>query len=258
MPVVFIGHGSPMNAIEDNRWSRGFAELGQSLPRPRAILTVSAHWYLNGTFLTGNTRPRTIHDFRGFPPELHAVQYPAPGSPDVARRVRDLLSREGSASLSEGWGLDHGTWSVLVHMFPEADIPVVQLSLNDQLTGQQHVDLGKALAPLREEGVLILGSGNVVHNLRDAISHMRSGDATTPDWARRYDADIAAALTQHDIQALLARHPGTPEGKQAHPWPDHWLPLLYAAGAATQDDAVRFPIEGFDWGSLSMRAAVFG
>ncbi len=257
MPVVFVGHGSPMNAVEDNRWSRGFAALADALPTPAAILAISAHWYTRGTFLTDNAAPTTIHDFSGVPQALFEVQYPAPGSPELARRVRGLLG-EARSALSSDWGLDHGTWSVLRRAWPQAKIPVVQLSLDRTLTQRQHLSLGRSLAALREEGVLILGSGNIVHNLGDAIQHKRAGRTAAPAWAAGFDEDIARALVQHDTDALLARGPASADGGRAHPYPDHWLPLLYAAAAADDRDEVRFPIEGFDWGSISMRSVIFG
>jgi 4,5-DOPA dioxygenase extradiol len=255
MPVLFVGHGSPMNAIEDNRWSRAFRALGQRLPTPRAILAVSAHWYVHGTFLTEGDRPETIHDFGGFPEALNAMRYPAPGDPGLARRVVELLA-SSRASLRADWGLDHGTWTVLHHLRPAADCPVVQLSLDRRLAPEQHVALGRALAPLRDEGVLIFASGNVTHNLRQAMAAYRTGDTTTPAWASAFDADIARALGQRDT-AFLARALESDAGKQAHPSPDHYLPLLYAAGAAGGEGALDFPVEGFDAGSLSMRAALF-
>jgi 4,5-DOPA dioxygenase extradiol len=255
-PVLFLGHGSPMNAIEDNPWSRSFRALAAELPRPRAILAVSAHWYIEGTFTTANPRPETIHDFGGFSEALFQVQYPAPGDPALARRVVDLLaSRQAATSLR--WGLDHGTWSVLVHLRPAADVPVVQLSIDGRLPPAEHLAIGRALAPLRDEGTLILASGNVVHNLRHAFSAMRSGLTTPPDWARTFDAEVAAALVGRDHGAL-ARALDTDAGRLAHPTPDHYLPLLYAAGASTPEDPVRFPIEGFDLSSLSMRAVRLG
>ncbi len=257
MPVVFVGHGSPMNAVEDNRWSRGFAALADELPTPAAILAISAHWYTRGTLLTDGAAPRTIHDFSGFPRALFELTYPAPGAPELARRVRGLLG-EGRSALSGDWGLDHGTWSVLRRAWPEAKIPVVQLSLDRTLTQAQHLALGRSLAPLREEGVLILGSGNIVHNLGDAIRRRRAGRTAVPDWAARFDAEIARILGQHDTEALLARGPASADGGRAHPSPEHWLPLVYAAAAADDRDGVRFPIEGFDWGSISMRSAIFG
>ncbi|HET6372625.1 MAG TPA: 4,5-DOPA dioxygenase extradiol [Candidatus Polarisedimenticolia bacterium] len=256
MPVLFVGHGSPMNAIEDNTWSRGFQSLGRLLPTPKAILAVSAHWYLPGSFTTGNTFPETIHDFGGFPRELYEIQYPAPGDARLAKRVAKLLGA-WNASVREDWGLDHGTWSVLRHMRPEADLPVVQLSIDSRAAPETHVALGRALAPLRDEGVMIIGSGNIVHNLSDAFGRMRTGDVTTPPWAARFDADVASALERHD-DAFLARALHTEPGRTAHPTPDHYLPLLYAVGASGPGDAVRFPILGFDLGSLSMRTVVLG
>jgi 4,5-DOPA dioxygenase extradiol len=256
MPVLFVGHGSPMNAIEENVWSRGFRALAATLPPPKAILAISAHWYVEGTFTTANERPETIHDFGGFPEALYRVQYPAPGDPGLARRVVGLVG-EDRASLTAEWGLDHGTWSVLVHLCPAADIPVVQLSIDGRLPPVEHLAIGRALAPLRDEGVLVLGSGNIVHNLRHAFSAWHSGDARTPDWARDFDAGIAKALSGHDHDAL-AHALDSDSGRLAHPTPDHYLPLLYAAGASSPPDVVRFPIEGFDMGSLSMRTVLLG
>jgi len=256
MPVLFVGHGSPMNVVEDNRWSRGFAALGELVPRPSAILAVSAHWLVNGTYLTANDRPRTIHDFTGFPPALYEIEYPAPGRTELARRVRTMLGER--AGLSTEWGLDHGTWSVLRWMFPEADVPVLQLSIDRRLSPREHHALGRSLRALRDEGVLILGSGNVVHNLRDAFAHMRSGNTDTPEWARRYDETVATALEQHDDEALVRLWPDGDDGRMAHPMPDHWLPLLYVQAAADRDDRVRFPTTGFDMGSISMRNVLIG
>ena len=255
MPVVFVGHGSPMNAIEDNAWSRGFRDLGSLLPRPAAILAVSAHWYIRGTAVTGNDFPPTIHDFGGFPEPLYEVQYLAKGDPPLARRVVDLLGSD-KASLNLAWGLDHGTWSVLHHTWPRADIPVVQLSIDGDAPLSRHAEIGRSLLPLRDEGVLILGSGNVVHNLRDAFGRMRLGDTTTPSWAKDFDAAVAEALGRHD-PSELARLVESPEGQKAHPTPDHYLPLLYVAGAAG-DDPASFPMTGFDLGSISMRSVIFG
>ena len=253
MPVLFVGHGSPMNAIEDNEWSRGFSALASLVPAPLAILAVSAHWESDGTFTTLDDPPATIHDFGGFPPELYAMRYPAPGDPALAARAATLTG--GSAA--DGRGLDHGTWSVLHRMFPAANVPAVQLSLDVRATSGEHLAMGHALAPLRDEGVLILGSGNLTHDLRDAFSRARRGDPSTPDWAARFDARVAQALAAHDAD-FLVRALETPDGRRAHPTAEHWLPILYAAGAADEGDAVRFPITGFDLGSLSMRAVLFG
>jgi len=256
MPVLFVGHGSPMNAVEDNAWSRAFRDLAAGLPRPEAILAISAHWHVAGTFATSNERPPTIHDFGGFPDELHRVQYPAPGSPALARRAVGLVG-DSRASLREDWGLDHGTWSVLVHLSPGADVPVVQLSIDARLPPAGHLAIGRALSPLRDEGVLLLASGNVVHNLGHAFAAARRGEGGTPGWARDFDEGIAAALVGRD-EAFLAGAISSDAGRLAHPTPDHYLPLLYAVGAATADDQVRFPITGFDMGSLSMRSVLLG
>lgn len=256
MPVVFVGHGSPMNAIEDNRWSRGFVALPDQLPRPTAILAISAHWYVDGTYLTAADRPQTIHDFGGFPDELFRIDYPAPGKVDLAERVCGILGRE-RASLNDDWGLDHGTWSVLRWMYPKADVPVIQLSIDRRLDVVAHYRIGRSLTELRNENVLILASGNVVHNLRDAFHRRRTGSTQTPDWARRFDEAVKQAVTEHDAHRVLSLS-ATDDGRRAHPTPDHWLPLIYALAAADQNDRVRFPTEGFDWGSISMRNVVFG
>jgi len=256
MPVLFVGHGSPMNAIEDSQWSRGFRAMASLVPaHVKAILCVSAHWFVAGTFTTGNDEPKTIHDFGGFPDELFAMQYPAPGDVGLARRVVDLLG-PARASVRMDWGLDHGTWSVLHHLRPAADLPVVQLSIDGRMPPAGHLDLGRALAPLRDEGVLILGSGNMTHNLRYAIMHNQSGDLSTPDWASSFDRDVAHALEQHDGK-FLAEVARSDAGRMSHPTLDHYLPLLYVVGAADAKDQARFPITGFDLGSLSMRSVVF-
>jgi len=256
MPVLFVGHGSPMNAIEDNAWSRGFSALAALLPRPKGVLSISAHWFVPGTFTTGTPRPETIHDFGGFPRQLYEIQYPAPGDPALAKRVVRLLG-EGRASVRADWGLDHGTWTVLRFLLPAADVPVVQLSIDERLPPSGHLELGRALAPLRDEGVLVLGSGNVTHNLRHAFTAWRQGDVTTPAWARAFDADVARAVGQHDVAWLAGALEGD-AGRLSHPTPDHYLPLLYAAGAAGPDDRVGFPITGYDMASLSMRSIVWG
>lgn len=257
MPVIFAGHGSPMNAIQDNRWSRGFASLRDEVPQPNAILAVSAHWFVDGTWLTGNANPPTIHDFSGFPPALYEIDYPAPGKNNLARRVRQLIGEE-RAELNSDWGLDHGTWSVLRWMYPEADVPVIQLSIDRRLDPRGHFELARSLAELRDEGVLILASGNIVHNLRDAFARMRTGSVETPDWAQRFDETVTNILHQRDTNALLSVWPDTPDGQRAHPTPDHWLPLIYAYAATDDGDQARFPNDGFDWGSLSMRNVVLG
>jgi 4,5-DOPA dioxygenase extradiol len=256
MPVLFLGHGSPMNAIDDNAWSRGFQAIGAALPRPAAILSISAHWYVGATLLTANEAPPTIHDFGGFPRALFEVQYPARGSVDLAARVAALLASR-RAALSGDWGLDHGTWSVLRHLRPAADVPVVQLSIDRRLPPAEHLAIGRALAPLRDQGVLVMGSGNVTHNLHHAMRNLGRPGVPTPDWAARFDRDVAAALEQHDGPAL-AQLVATDDGRQSHPSIDHYLPLLYAVGAASADDPVSFPVTGWDAGSLSMRSVKLG
>jgi 4,5-DOPA dioxygenase extradiol len=256
LPVAFVGHGSPMNAITDNAWSQGFTAIGASLPAPTAIVTVSAHWYGDGTWITGNERPPTIHDFGGFPQALYEIEYPARGDRKLAEAIRTRLAAQ-RAALSEDWGLDHGTWSVLRFLRPAADVPVLQVSIDRRLAPAEHLAIGRALAPLRDEGVLVLGSGNVTHNLRHAFRAMQSGDRATPDWAASFDRDLAAALEQRDhrfLEQALERA----DGRMAHPTPDHWLPLLYVVGASDERDRVTFPVTGFDLGSLSMRSVVLG
>jgi 4,5-DOPA dioxygenase extradiol len=255
MPVLFVGHGSPMYAIEDSAWSRGFRELAELAPRPNAVLAVSAHWYTDGTFITNNDRPPTIHDFYGFPKELHEVQYPAPGDPALAARVRDRIGVQ-SAQLSSEWGLDHGAWSVLRWMYPAADVPVIQLSINGRLSTRQHYELATSLSGLRDEGVLIIGSGNVTHNLRDLMMRMQTGDTTIPEWARSFDEKLKDALARRDTEALLQLWPSTDEALRAHPTPEHFLPVVYAYAATDDRDTTTFPIEGFDH-SASMRAVLF-
>lgn len=256
LPVVFVGHGSPMNAIEDNTWARAFQQLGRVLPKPAAILAVSAHWFVGGTWLTDNPAPRTIHDFGGFPRALYEIQYPARGNVDLAKRVAALLASR-QAGLSSEWGLDHGTWSVLRHMRPEADVPVLQLSIDRRLPPREHLAIGRALAPLREQGVLILGSGNVTHNLRHAMQHMNAPGGATPGWASRFDAEVARALSERDDDRLTQLIE-TDDGRASHPSVDHYLPLLYVAGAASRSDPVTFPVTGFDLSSVSMRSIQLG
>jgi 4,5-DOPA dioxygenase extradiol len=256
MPVVFVGHGSPMNVLEKNRFSAGFAELRSLVPKPRAILAVSAHWYVRGAYLTSAPRPKTIHDFSGFPKALYEIEYRSPGSVDLATRTQALLTRSG-AELRDDWGLDHGTWSVLRWMFPEADVPVVQLSIDRRLDPRGHLELAKSLSALRDDGVLILGSGNVTHNLGDAIGRMQSGDVSTPAWATCFDEATKRALLDRDERAMAALR-DTNDGPVAHPSPDHLLPLLYTFAATTKDDPVRFTSEAFDLGSISMRNVIWG
>lgn len=255
MPSLFLGHGSPMNALADNVYTRTWSALGASIPRPRAILCVSAHWYVEGTALTISTAPRTIHDFGGFPRELYLVQYPAPGDPALARRVRELLAPLPPA-LDESWGLDHGTWSVLKHVYPQADIPVVQLSIDGTKDAAFHYEVGQRLAPLREEGVLILGSGNVVHNLNAFIWGRQGGDLG--DSAHVFDARVRDLIAAGDFAPLIHYESLGREAAFSVPTPEHYYPLLYTLGAGKSGDLIRFPVEGIAGGAISMLSVQVG
>jgi 4,5-DOPA dioxygenase extradiol len=254
MPAVFLGHGNPMNALANNAFTRAWQAIGRTLPRPQAVLTVSAHWYVPATAVTAALEPRTIHDFGGFPAELYRVRYPAPGSPALANRVRELLAPL-SVGLDDDWGLDHGAWSVLKHVFPEADVPVVELSIDERQPAQFHFDLGRRLGPLRDEGVLVVGSGNLVHNLR---LYAWGEDVPPLDWAERFEKRARSLLLGADPAALIDYPKLGRDAKLAIPTPDHYLPLLYVLGLREQNEPVSFPVEGFDGGSLSMLAVQAG
>jgi 4,5-DOPA dioxygenase extradiol len=255
MPAIFFGHGNPMNALMDNAYSRAWANIGEELPRPKAVLAISAHWYLPATAVTSEQSPRTIHDFGGFPKELYEVQYPAPGSPELARRVQELLSPTEVAP-DQRWGLDHGTWSVLCHVFPQADVPVVQLSLDETQPPEFHYELGQRLAPLRDEGVLVMGSGNLVHNLH---TYAWGGRHLEPfDWAIRFEERARQALLTGDDHALVAYESLGRDATLSIPTPDHYLPLLYVIATRREGEPVSFPVEGVDGGSVSMLTVRLG
>ena len=250
MPAIFFGHGNPLNALLRNQYTEAWSNIGNSLPRPKAVLCISAHWYLPGTAVTAMERPRTIHDFGGFPRELYEVEYPAPGNPDLARRVRDLLAPISVQLDEENWGLDHGTWSVLCHVFPNADIPVVQLSIDETQAPEFHYELGKRLGPLRDQGMLIVGSGNLVHNLHTYAWGRHNVEPF--DWAVRFEKLARELLLKGDHKPLVDYESLGRDALLSAPTPDHYLPLLYVIGSGQAGDEVTFPVEGFDGGSISM------
>lgn len=255
MPTIFFGHGNPMNGLFQNSYTEGWTRIGREIPRPKAILSISAHWYIPETAVTAMPNPRTIHDFGGFPQKLFEVQYPAPGSPELANRVRELLAPVNARSDSR-WGLDHGTWAVLCHVFAEADIPIVQLSIDETQPAGFHYELARNLQPLRDEGVLICGSGNLVHNLH---AYSWGKHSVEPyDWALRFE-ETARELILNDHHAPLVNYESL--GKDAllsAPTPEHYLPLIYILALRREDERVSFPVEGFDGGSISMLSVRFG
>jgi 4,5-DOPA dioxygenase extradiol len=255
LPAIFFGHGNPMNALLKNEYTDAWKRIGQTMVRPKAILSISAHWFVPETGVTIATAPRTIHDFGGFPRELYQVEYPAPGDPQLARRVQKLLAPV-PVQLSQTWGLDHGTWSVLRHLYPDADIPVVQLSIDESRPALFHYELGRKLAPLREEGVLIAGSGNLVHNL-----HAYAWGRHLPDpydWAVRFEKEARELMLAGDHVRLVQYEALGRDALLSIPTPDHYLPLLYVIGARQQGEPVIFPVEGMDGGSISMLTAQVG
>lgn len=255
MPAIFFGHGNPMNALQHNAWTEAWSTIGRTIPRPRAILCVSAHWYLPATLVNAMSTPRTIHDFGGFPKELYQVKYPAPGDAELARRTQELLAPL-PVELDDAWGLDHGTWSVLMHVYPNADVPVVQLSIDETQPPSFHFDAGKRLAHLRDEEILIVGSGNLVHNL-----HTYAWGKHTPepyDWAVRFENVARELMVDGKFDPLIVYETLGRDALLSIPTPDHYLPLLYVLGTKQQDETVTFPVEGVDGGSISMLAVRVG
>ncbi len=249
LPAIFFGHGNPMNAVLNNHYTEGWRRIGAQTAKPRAILAISAHWFVPETGVTVSTAPRTIHDFGGFPRELYGIQYPAPGDPELARRVQKMLAPL-EVRLDTSWGLDHGTWSVLRHVYPDADTPIVQLSIDEAQPPSFHFEIGRKLAPLREEGVLIIGSGNLVHNLHAYAWGRHVQEAF--DWAIRFETEAKGLLLAGDHRPLINYETLGKEALLSVPTPDHYLPLLYVIGTRQGGDAITFPVEGVDGGSISM------
>jgi 4,5-DOPA dioxygenase extradiol len=254
-PAVFFGHGSPMNAIETNVYTEAWRRIGEQVGKPRAVLSISAHWYVATTAVTAGPQPRTIHDFGGFPAQLYEVQYPAPGDRALCARVRELLAPL-SIALDETWGLDHGTWSVLRHAYPNAEIPIVQLSIDATQPASFHYALGQALAPLRSEGILIVGSGNIVHNLR---MYAWGGEPQASyDWAIRFERLAREIIRAGDHQPLIDYRQLGSDATLSVPTPEHYLPLLYVLGSRLADEPVTFPVSGIEGGSVSMLTVQLG
>lgn len=253
-PAIFFGHGNPLNAIEDNAYTRAWANLGKTFPRPRAIVMISAHWYVPDTLVMSNEHPQTIHDFGGFPQALYEVAYPAPGNRNLAQRIIELLGSD-VAKADESSGLDHGTWSVLRHVYPNADIPIVQISIDESRPPLFHYDLGKLLRPLRDEGVLVAASGNVIHNLHTYAWGQHPAEPF--DWALRFEKHARELLLARVFEPLIDYESMGTDALLAAPTPDHYLPLLYVLGASYDDDSVTFPVEGMDGGSISMLSVKF-
>jgi 4,5-DOPA dioxygenase extradiol len=255
MPAIFFGHGNPMNAVQSNQWTKAWATIGNTIPKPKSIVCVSAHWYLSATLVGGQEQPRTIHDFGGFPRELYEIKYPARGDPELANRVRDLLAPI-SVELDTRWGLDHGTWSVLCHVLPKADVPVIQLSIDDTQPAGFHYAIAKRLSSLRDEGVLIMGSGNLVHNLH---AYAWGRQQVEPlDWAVRFEERARELLLAGAHDPLIAYETLGRDATLSIPTPDHYLPLLYVIAQMREGEPISFPVQGFDGGSVSMLSVQIG
>ena len=252
MPVLFIGHGNPMNVMEDNEFSRAWDAAGKALPKPKAIICISAHWVTRGTMVTAMDKPRTIYDFYGFPPEMYEIRYDAPGAPDLAEQVRRII-KNTEVKPDLNWGLDHGTWTVLKRMFPKADVPVIQMSLDANIDGQKHYEIGHQLKELREEGVLIIGSGNIVHNLR-----MVRFDDSAYSWAIDFDQRIANWIAQNNHDPIIHYENGDQTAALAINSAEHYVPLLYTLALKDENEPVSFFADKVTGGSLSMRSVRIG
>lgn len=251
MPVLFIGHGSPMNAIEENEFVQGFRKVGKEIPKPAAVLVVSAHWETRGTFVTAMEKPKTIHDFGGFPDELYEVQYPAPGNPELAKETKTIIKKT-EAGLDYNWGLDHGAWSVVKHMYPDADVPVIELSLDYRQSTQYHFELAKELSPLRKKGVLIIGSGNMVHNL-GLVDWRRLNEVDySYDWAKEASEKMKRLILSGDHKQLINYQAQGKEFGLAVPTPEHYLPLIYALALKEENEGVSLFNDKAVGGSLTM------
>ncbi|HEX5460445.1 MAG TPA: 4,5-DOPA dioxygenase extradiol [Steroidobacteraceae bacterium] len=256
LPALFFGHGNPMNAFARNSYTEAWQRIGAELPRPKAILSISAHWFVPGTAVTAAATPRTIHDFGGFPRELYEVQYSAPGDPDLARRIGAEMLAPLPVRLDTAWGLDHGTWSVLRHVYPDADVPVIQLSIDETQPAPYHFEIGRRLAPLRDENILIMGSGNIVHNLHTYAWGRHTQEPY--DWAIRFERLARELMLAHDFLPLIHYERVGRDAMLSAPTPDHYLPLLYVLGTWREGDPITFPVEGVDGGSISMLAVAAG
>ncbi|MBK7265711.1 MAG: 4,5-DOPA dioxygenase extradiol [Ignavibacteriales bacterium] len=257
MPVLFVGHGSPMNAIEENEFSAGWRKAGESLPKPSMILCVSAHWETDGTFVTAVPKPETIHDFYGFPKELFAVQYPAPGNPGMAKEISDEI-KSTDVGLDEKWGLDHGAWSVIKHMYPNADVPVVQFSIDRRKGPNYHYELAKELSFLRRKGVLIVGSGNMIHNLRVIAWNKMNESEYGYDWAHEADFKLKNIINGGDFKELVNYSKQGGEMEMAVPTPEHFIPLLYTLGLKEETDQLSWFNDKLVLGSISMASLLIG
>jgi 4,5-DOPA dioxygenase extradiol len=255
MPAIFFGHGNPMNALLANGYTAAWSAIGVQIPRPRAVLAISAHWYIPATAVTAMAAPRTIHDFGGFPRELFQVRYPASGDPQLAERVRQLVAPL-NVTLEQHWGLDHGTWSVLRHVFPDADVPVIQVSIDETQPPKFHYEIGRRLQPLRDAGILLMGSGNIVHNLH---TYAWGGHSVEPyEWAVRFETRARGLMSKGEHAPLIEYAAWGADAHLSVPTPEHYLPLLYVLGAAVAGESITFPVEGVDGGSVSMLTVQLG